>query len=67
VAFLAAFNQRIDNRAAIFAAYDEAFAELADTNALDAEARPKSNTISRRFPVRAYGFFGVFGAISRSV
>jgi len=37
-AFLAAFNQRLDNRAAIFAAYDEALAELADTTALDAEA-----------------------------
>ena len=37
-AFLAAFNQRLDNRAAIFAAHDEALAELADTTALDAEA-----------------------------
>ena len=37
-AFLTAFNQRIDNREAIFASYDEALAELADTTALDAEA-----------------------------
>ena len=37
-AFLAAFNQRIDDRDAIFAAYDEALAALTDTAALDAEA-----------------------------
>ena len=37
-AFLAAFNQRLDNRDTIFAAYDEALKELADTTALDAEA-----------------------------
>jgi hypothetical protein len=37
-AFLAAFNQRIDDRDAIFAAYDEVLAELTDTSALDAEA-----------------------------
>ena len=37
-AFLTAFNQRLDNREAIFAAYDEALKELADTTALDAEA-----------------------------
>ena len=37
-AFLAAFNRRIDDRAAIFAAYDEVLAELTDTSALDAEA-----------------------------
>ena len=37
-AFLAAFNRRLDNRAEIFAAYDEALEELTDTTALDAEA-----------------------------
>jgi hypothetical protein len=37
-AFLAAFNRRIDDRAALFAAYDEVLAELTDTAALDAEA-----------------------------
>jgi hypothetical protein len=37
-AFLAAFNRRIDDRDAIFAAYDEVLAELTDTSALDAEA-----------------------------
>jgi len=37
-AFLAAFNQRITDRDAIFAAYDEVLAELTDTTALDAEA-----------------------------
>ena len=37
-AFLAAFNQRITNRAEIFAAYDEVLVALADTTALDAEA-----------------------------
>ena len=37
-AFLAAFNQRLDNRAAIFAAYDEVIAALTDTTELDAEA-----------------------------
>jgi len=37
-AFLAAFNQRIDDRDAIFAAYDEVLAALTDTTALDAEA-----------------------------
>ena len=37
-AFLAAFNQRIDDRDAIFAAYDEVLAELTDTTALDTEA-----------------------------
>jgi len=37
-AFLAAFNQRITNRAEIFAAYDEALRVLTDTVALDAEA-----------------------------
>ena len=37
-AFLTAFNQRLENRAVIFAAYDEALMELADTTALDAEA-----------------------------
>ena len=36
-AFLAAFNQRIDERDVIFAAYDEVLAELTDTTALDAE------------------------------
>ena len=37
-AFLAAFNQRLDDRAEIFAAYDEVLAALTDTAALDAEA-----------------------------
>jgi hypothetical protein len=37
-AFLAAFNQRITDRAEIFSAYDEVLLELADTTALDAEA-----------------------------
>jgi len=37
-AFLAAFNQRITNRAEIIAAYDEVLAALTDTSALDAEA-----------------------------
>ena len=37
-AFLAAFNQRIDERDVIFAAHNEALAALADTTALDAEA-----------------------------
>ena len=37
-AFLEAFNQRITNRAEIFAAYDEVLAALTDTAALDAEA-----------------------------
>ena len=36
--FLAAFNQRIDNSAAIFAAYDEVLEALTDTTALDTEA-----------------------------
>ena len=37
-AFLAAFNQRITDRDAIFAAHDEVLRELTDTTALDAEA-----------------------------
>ena len=37
-AFLSAFNQRLDNRTAIFAAYDEVLRMLTDTSALDAEA-----------------------------
>ena len=37
-AFLAAFNQRLDNRVEIFAAYDEVLAALTDTSVLDAEA-----------------------------
>ena len=37
-AFLAAFNQRLDNRAAIFAAFDEVLRALTDTSAFDAEA-----------------------------
>ena len=37
-AFITAFNQRLDNREAIFAAYDEVLAALTDTTALDAEA-----------------------------
>ena len=37
-AFLAAFNQRITDRAAIFAAYDEVIAALTDTTALETEA-----------------------------
>ena len=36
--FLAAFNQRITDRDAIFAAYDEVLEALTDTTALDAEA-----------------------------
>jgi len=37
-AFLTAFNQRLENRAEIFAAYDEVIAALTDTTALDTEA-----------------------------
>ena len=37
-AFLAAYNQRLDSRDAIFAAHEEALRVLADTTALDTEA-----------------------------
>ena len=42
-AFLAAFNQRLENRDVIFAAYDEALIELTDTTTLDAEAAALTN------------------------
>ncbi|MCL2195633.1 MAG: hypothetical protein FWB76_06755 [Oscillospiraceae bacterium] len=38
LAFLAAFNQRLANRVAIFAAYDDVLATLTDTSDLDTEA-----------------------------
>jgi len=37
-AFLTAFNRQLDNRAEIFAAYDEILQTLTDTTALDSEA-----------------------------
>jgi hypothetical protein len=37
-AFLAAFNERLENKAEIFAAYDEVLRILTDTTALDTEA-----------------------------
>jgi exonuclease VII large subunit len=42
-AFLAAFNQRLENRAEIFAACNEVLRALTDTTALDAEAGELNN------------------------
>jgi len=44
-AFLAAFNDRLDNKAEIFEAYDEVLRALTDNSALDAEATELKNEL----------------------